>query len=155
MVSRQSAGKISRDAQCHSGFCGIQPAVAWRKVRRRADGTVPGLVVQAGLQYSMPGCEYLGASGSKTYSLLTSWDLRSKRQARAPRRLQALQARLNHQTWYGSIGAAAACAKLLRLDVAENSEWHWASREIPLADCRLTTAAWPGRWRQGTPAATA
>src|ERR1043166_9329606 len=29
-----------------------------------------------------------------------------------------MQARLNHQTWYGSIGAAAACAKLLRLDVA-------------------------------------
>jgi len=28
-----------------------------------------------------------------------------------------MQARLNHQTWYGSIGAAAACAKLLRLDV--------------------------------------
>ena len=24
-----------------------------------------------------------------------------------------MQARLNHQTWYGSIGAAAACAKLL------------------------------------------
>lgn len=30
-----------------------------------------------------------------------------------------MQARLNHQTWYGSIGAAAACAKLLRLDVAK------------------------------------
>lgn len=28
-----------------------------------------------------------------------------------------MQARLNHQTWYGSIGAAAACAKLLNLDV--------------------------------------
>jgi len=28
-----------------------------------------------------------------------------------------MQARLNHQTWYGSIGAAAACAKLLGLDV--------------------------------------
>src|SRR3989442_3096996 len=27
-----------------------------------------------------------------------------------------MQARLNHQTWYGSIGAAAACAKLLKLD---------------------------------------
>jgi 2-methylcitrate dehydratase PrpD len=26
---------------------------------------------------------------------------------------------LNHQTWYGSIGAAAACAKLLRLNVAK------------------------------------
>src|SRR5262245_2691509 len=32
-----------------------------------------------------------------------------------------MQARLNHQTWYGSIGAAAACAKLLRLDVAKTS----------------------------------
>jgi 2-methylcitrate dehydratase PrpD len=30
-----------------------------------------------------------------------------------------MQARLNHQTWYGSIGATAACAKLLRLDIAK------------------------------------
>jgi 2-methylcitrate dehydratase PrpD len=30
-----------------------------------------------------------------------------------------MQARLNHQTWYGSVGAAAACAKLLGLDVAK------------------------------------
>ena len=30
-----------------------------------------------------------------------------------------MQARLNHQTWYGSIGAAAACAKLLKLDVSK------------------------------------
>jgi 2-methylcitrate dehydratase PrpD len=30
-----------------------------------------------------------------------------------------MQARLNHQTWYGSIGAAAACAKLLKLDVTK------------------------------------
>jgi 2-methylcitrate dehydratase PrpD len=30
-----------------------------------------------------------------------------------------MQARLNHQTWYGSIGAAAACAKVLKLDVAK------------------------------------
>ncbi len=30
-----------------------------------------------------------------------------------------MQNRLNHQSWYGSIGAAAACAKLLRLDVAK------------------------------------
>src|SRR5580765_6427346 len=30
-----------------------------------------------------------------------------------------MQARLNHQTWYGSIGAAAACAKLLKLDIAK------------------------------------
>src|SRR5918995_3964729 len=32
-----------------------------------------------------------------------------------------MQARLNHQSWYGSIGAAAACAKLLRLDVAKTT----------------------------------
>jgi 2-methylcitrate dehydratase PrpD len=30
-----------------------------------------------------------------------------------------MQVRLNHQTWYRSIGVAAACAKLLRLDVAK------------------------------------
>jgi 2-methylcitrate dehydratase PrpD len=30
-----------------------------------------------------------------------------------------MQTRLNHQTWYGSLGAAAACAKLFRLDVAK------------------------------------
>jgi len=30
-----------------------------------------------------------------------------------------MQARLNHQAWYGSIGAAAACAKLLKLDPAK------------------------------------
>src|SRR5262245_64292240 len=30
-----------------------------------------------------------------------------------------MQACLNHQTWYGSIGAAAACAKVLKLDVAK------------------------------------
>src|SRR5262245_58216153 len=30
-----------------------------------------------------------------------------------------MQARLSHQTWYGSIGAAAACAKVLRLDIAK------------------------------------
>jgi 2-methylcitrate dehydratase PrpD len=29
-----------------------------------------------------------------------------------------MQSRLNHQSWYGSIGAAAACAKLMGLDVA-------------------------------------
>ena len=28
-----------------------------------------------------------------------------------------MQARLNHQTWYGSIGAVAGCAKLLKLNV--------------------------------------
>src|SRR5918999_2155887 len=30
-----------------------------------------------------------------------------------------MQSRLNHQSWYGSAGAAAACAKLLRLDVTK------------------------------------
>jgi 2-methylcitrate dehydratase PrpD len=29
-----------------------------------------------------------------------------------------MQSRLNHQSWYGAIGAAAACSKLLRLDVS-------------------------------------
>jgi 2-methylcitrate dehydratase PrpD len=30
-----------------------------------------------------------------------------------------MQSRLNHQSWYGSVGAAAACSKLLRLDIAK------------------------------------
>ena len=30
-----------------------------------------------------------------------------------------MQSRLNHQSWYGSIGATAACAKLLQLDLAK------------------------------------
>src|SRR5919109_5613753 len=30
-----------------------------------------------------------------------------------------MQARLNHQTWYGSVGSAEGCAKLLRLDAAK------------------------------------
>jgi 2-methylcitrate dehydratase PrpD len=60
--------------------------------------------------------EHLGASGQ---DLLTAYilglEIEGKLALHADFKL--MQARLNHQTWYGSIGAAAACAKLLRLDV--------------------------------------
>jgi 2-methylcitrate dehydratase PrpD len=59
--------------------------------------------------------EYLGASGQ---DLLTAYvlglEIEGKLALHADFKL--MQARLNHQIWYGSIGAAAACAKLLRLD---------------------------------------
>ena len=62
--------------------------------------------------------EHLGASGK---DLLTAYivglEVEGKLALHADFKL--MQARLNHQTWYGSIGAAAACAKLLRLDVAK------------------------------------
>jgi 2-methylcitrate dehydratase PrpD len=62
--------------------------------------------------------EYLGASGQ---NILTAYilglEVEGKLALHADFKL--MQARLNHQTWYGSIGAAAACAKLLRLDVAK------------------------------------
>jgi 2-methylcitrate dehydratase PrpD len=62
--------------------------------------------------------EHLGASGQ---DLLTAYllglEVEGKLALHADFKL--MQARLNHQTWYGSIGAAAACAKLLRLDVAK------------------------------------
>jgi 2-methylcitrate dehydratase PrpD len=62
--------------------------------------------------------ELLGASGQ---DILTAYilglEVESKLALHADFKL--MQARLNHQTWYGSIGAAAACAKLLRLDVAK------------------------------------
>ncbi len=62
--------------------------------------------------------EHLGASGR---DLLTAYilglEIEGKLALHADFKL--MQARLNHQTWYGSIGAAAACAKLLRLDVAK------------------------------------
>jgi 2-methylcitrate dehydratase PrpD len=61
--------------------------------------------------------EHLGASGQ---DILTAYmvglEVEGKLALHADFKL--MQARLNHQTWYGSIGAAAACAKLLRLDVA-------------------------------------
>ncbi|HSE86251.1 MAG TPA: MmgE/PrpD family protein [Candidatus Binatia bacterium] len=62
--------------------------------------------------------EHLGASGR---DLLTAYilglEVEGKLALHADFKL--MQARLNHQTWYGSIGAAAACAKLLRLDVTK------------------------------------
>jgi 2-methylcitrate dehydratase PrpD len=60
--------------------------------------------------------EHLGASGK---DILTAYivglEVEGKLALHADFKL--MQARLNHQTWYGSIGAAAACAKLLKLDV--------------------------------------
>ena len=60
--------------------------------------------------------EHLGASGK---DILTAYviglEIEGKLALHADFKL--MQARLNHQTWYGSIGAAAACAKLLKLDV--------------------------------------
>jgi|RhiMetdeSRZDD1v2_1073273.scaffolds.fasta_scaffold21417_3 2-methylcitrate dehydratase PrpD len=62
--------------------------------------------------------EHLGASGQ---DILTAYivglEIEGKLALHADFKL--MQARLNHQTWYGSIGAAAACAKLLRLDVTK------------------------------------
>jgi 2-methylcitrate dehydratase PrpD len=62
--------------------------------------------------------EHLGASGK---DILTAYilglEVEGKLALHADFKL--MQARLNHQTWYGSIGAAAACAKLLNLDVAK------------------------------------
>jgi 2-methylcitrate dehydratase PrpD len=62
--------------------------------------------------------EHLGASGQ---DILTAYilglEIEGKLALHADFKL--MQARLNHQTWYGSIGAAAACVKLLRLDVAK------------------------------------
>jgi 2-methylcitrate dehydratase PrpD len=62
--------------------------------------------------------EHVGASGQ---DILTAYivglEVEGKLALHADFKL--MQARLNHQTWYGSIGAAAACAKVLRLDVAK------------------------------------
>jgi len=60
--------------------------------------------------------EHLGASGQE---ILTAYILGLEIEAKLALHadFKLMQARLNHQTWYGSIGAAAACAKLLRLDV--------------------------------------
>jgi 2-methylcitrate dehydratase PrpD len=62
--------------------------------------------------------EHLGASGQDLLSAyILGLEIEGKLALHADFKL--MQARLNHQTWYGSIGAAAACAKLLRLDVAK------------------------------------
>ena len=60
--------------------------------------------------------EKLGASGKDVLTAyLLGLEIEGKLALHADFKL--MQARLNHQTWYGSIGAAAACAKLLKLDV--------------------------------------
>jgi 2-methylcitrate dehydratase PrpD len=62
--------------------------------------------------------EHLGASGQDVLTAyIVGLEVESKLALHADFKL--MQARLNHQTWYGSIGAAAACAKLLRLDVGK------------------------------------
>ncbi len=62
--------------------------------------------------------EHLGASGQ---DILTAYivglEVEGKLALHADFKL--MQARLNHQTWYGSIGAAAACARLLKLDATK------------------------------------
>ena len=62
--------------------------------------------------------EHLGASGQDILAAyILGLEIEGKLALHADFKL--MQARLNHQTWYGSIGAAAACAKLLKLDVAK------------------------------------
>ena len=62
--------------------------------------------------------EQLGASGQ---DILTAYilglEVEGKMALHADFKL--MQSRLNHQSWYGSVGAAVACAKLRRLDVAK------------------------------------
>src|SRR5262245_5187919 len=58
--------------------------------------------------------EHLGASGQDILiAYILGLEIEGKLALHADFKL--MQARLNHQTWYGSIGAAAACAKLLQL----------------------------------------
>src|SRR5262245_40265966 len=62
--------------------------------------------------------EHMGASGRDILAAyILGLEIEGKLALHADFKL--MQARLNHQTWYGSIGAAAACAKLMRLDVAK------------------------------------
>jgi len=62
--------------------------------------------------------EHLGASGRDTLAAyILGLEVEGKLALHADFKL--MQSRLNHQSWYGSIGAAAACARLLRLDLAE------------------------------------
>jgi 2-methylcitrate dehydratase PrpD len=64
--------------------------------------------------------EYLEASGREILSAyILGLEVEGKLALHADFKL--MQARLNHQSWYGSVGAAAACAKLLRLDVAKTA----------------------------------
>ena len=60
--------------------------------------------------------EHLGAGGQDLLAAyVVGLEVEGKLALHADFKL--MQARLNHQTWYGSIGAAAACAKLLKLDL--------------------------------------
>ncbi len=62
--------------------------------------------------------EQVGASGKEILAAyILGLEVEGKIALHADFKL--MQGRLNHQTWYGSIGAAAACAKLLKLDVAK------------------------------------
>jgi 2-methylcitrate dehydratase PrpD len=62
--------------------------------------------------------EHLGASGREILAAyILGLEIEGKLALHADFKL--MQARLNHQSWYGSVGAAAACAKLLLLDVAK------------------------------------
>ncbi len=62
--------------------------------------------------------EHLGASGQDILAAyVLGLEVEGKIALHADFKL--MQSRLNHQSWYGSVGAAAACAKLLRLDVAK------------------------------------
>ena len=56
VIGRQAAGKVGGDAQCHSGLCYIQLEELGAG-GSRADGTVPGLVIQAGLHQLEVGVE--------------------------------------------------------------------------------------------------
>ena len=60
--------------------------------------------------------EHLGASGREILAAyVVGLEVEGKLALYADFKL--MQSRLNHQSWYGSVGAAAACAKLLDLDV--------------------------------------
>ncbi|HZD41565.1 MAG TPA: MmgE/PrpD family protein, partial [Terriglobales bacterium] len=62
--------------------------------------------------------EHLGASGREILTAyIVGLEIEGKLALHADFKL--MQARLNHQSWYGSVGAAAACAKLLRLDIGK------------------------------------
>lgn len=60
--------------------------------------------------------EHLGASGREILAAyVVGLEVEGKLALYADFKL--MQSRLNHQSWYGSLGAAAACANLLDLDV--------------------------------------
>jgi 2-methylcitrate dehydratase PrpD len=62
--------------------------------------------------------EHVGASGQDILAAyILGLEVEGKMALHADFKL--MQSRLNHQSWYGSVGAAAACAKLLRLDAAK------------------------------------